>query len=209
MRGERMDMREVVANLAREHGMSVSGLELVPAGREVTFGLDGVPLQTVLQLLGDEAGLDAKVDGNAIQFSRKPDNAAVEVVRTPPPVYPADLAKQGVTGRVVLIVDVATDGSVSAVKVDRSAGDAKLDAAALEAARQWKFTPLVKNGKPVPSQVRVPIDFEMDADHDAQKGAATPAKPALRSAAIDWSSYDRMVGSMGAGWLPKRQEDQC
>lgn len=156
--------------------------------------------------LADEAGSHARPDGNEAKALQEQAISAVEVVRTPPPVYPAELAKQGVTGRVMLIVDVAIDGSVSAVKVDRSAGDERLDAAALAAARQWTFKPLVRNGEPVPSQVRVPIDFEMDKPREGTPPASTPAP---RSAAGDWSSYDRVVGSLGAGWRPARQEDRC
>ena len=78
---------------------------------------------------------------------------AVASLSTPPPAYPADLAKQSVTGRVLLIVDVAADGSVSAAKVDRSAGDERLDAAALAAATKWKFAPAMKNRRPTPMNV--------------------------------------------------------
>ena len=91
------------------------------------------------------------------------DSAAQPVAVAPlsrqPHVYPVDVLENGVNGTVVLIVDVAVDGSVSATKVDRSAGDERLDAAALEAVGQWKFKPLVKDGRPVPGKVRVPVEF--------------------------------------------------
>jgi len=159
---------------------------------------------------GEQAGTGDK--GATTVLARESGNVAVEVVRTPPPVYPADLAKQGVTGRVVLIVDVAADGSVSAVKVDRSAGEARLDAAALEAARQWQFKPLLKHGKPMASQVRVPIDFEMDdAAAPVQPARAAFIEQARKAAANDWGSYDRMVRSLSASWQPQAatQEDEC
>jgi len=156
---------------------------------------------------GNQMGMRAAI-------SREPDRSAVVVARTPPPVYPADLAKQGITGRVMLIVDVAIDGSASAVKVDRSAGDERLDAAALQAARQWTFKPLVKDGKPVPSQVRVPIDFEVDGDHDAPVKDASAARAGQAvgrvAAAADWSSYERMVRSLSASWeQPVTPNDEC
>ncbi len=214
MSGNQMGMRDVIANLAREHGMTVSGLELVPEVRKISFRLEGVPMETVLELVGDEAGLDARVNGKTIEFSRKPAGAAVEVLRAPPPAYPADLAKQGITGRVMLIVAVAADGSVSAVKVDRSAGDERLDAAALEAAKQWKFKPLVKDGRPVPSQVRVPIDFELHGGRDepAQDAHAALARQAggRLPNTPDWSNYDRMVHSLSASWeKPAAPADEC
>ena len=84
-----------------------------------------------------------------------------------PPIYPVDVQKRGETGMVVMIVDVAVDGSVSAAKIDRSAGDQRLDASALEAVKKWKFRPAMKNGKPVVSQARVPVDFRIEEQPDA------------------------------------------
>jgi TonB family protein len=139
---------------------------------------------------------------------------AVGPLSMPAPVYPVDVLEQGVNGRVVMIVDVAMDGSVSAIKVDRSAGDQRLDAAALEAVGKWKFKPLVKDGKPVPSQVRVPVEFEMDGDHavpleQARAGVAVQAAGRVANAS-DWSSYDRMVRSLSASWeTPAAPADAC
>lgn len=139
---------------------------------------------------------------------------AAASLSTPPPVYPVDVAKQGVTGRVVLIVDVAADGSVSAAKIDRSAGDDRLDQAALQAVSQWRFAPAMKDGKPVPSQVWVPIDFEMDGDHGepVKEARAALARQAAgrRPNAFGWSNYDQMVRSLAASWeTPAAPVDEC
>lgn len=139
---------------------------------------------------------------------------AVASLATPPPAYPVDVLKQGVSGTVVLIVDVAADGSVSAAKIDRSAGDERLDAAALEAVAKWKFSPAMKDGKLVPSRVRVPINFEKDGNPDApvKTARAELAKQAARSAsnANGWSSYDKMVHSLSASWeKPVAPVDNC
>ncbi|QIL19916.1 TonB family protein [Thermomonas sp. HDW16] len=191
MSGSQMSMRDVIAKLAREHGMTVSGLALVPAGKSISFGLDGVPLEAVLELLGDEAGLDARVDGKTIEFSRKPGRAMVEPSHMLPPIYPVGVLKQGVSGTVVLVVDVAEDGSVFAAKVDRSAGNESLDAAALDAVKQWKFKPAMQSGKHVVSQVRVPITFNPEDDPDA--GQAPPRPGSVKTAgAGHQGSYNRM-----------------
>ncbi len=58
---------------------------------------------------------------------------------------------------VVLWAIIGADGRVRDLRVARSAGK-KLDDAALEAARQWKFTPALKDGK----QGAVQINIEMD-----------------------------------------------
>lgn len=56
------------------------------------------------------------------------------------PTYPEAARDAKVQGTVVLDTLIATDGSVRDVKVLQSAGD-DLDAAAMDAARQWRFQP--------------------------------------------------------------------
>ena len=147
-----------------------------------------------------------------VQPAVAPAGKGVAALATPPPVYPVDVAKQGVTGRVVMVVDVAADGSVSAVKIERSAGNAQLDKAALDAVAQWKFKPMVENGKPMPSQVRVPIDFEMDGNHDEPVKEARAALARQSAARLpntpNWSSYDRMVRSFSASWDPQATPEE-
>ena len=72
----------------------------------------------------------------------------------PVPVFKADLeytvaAKtEGIEGKLKLRLTVAADGSVSDVEVLASVEPA-LDAVAVAAARQWRFTPAMRCGKPV------------------------------------------------------------
>lgn len=136
-----------------------------------------------------------------------------------PPVYPVDVAKEGVNGQVVLLFDIGADGSVIRGKVERSSGDARLDASALAAANKWKFRPEVREGKPVPSQVRVPVKFEMDpkAGTDAAMEAASIGAPksasvqrAITSTTGEFNTYERMLTSISASWQPpKPVEDDC
>jgi TonB family protein len=81
------------------------------------------------------------------------------------PRYPADALKNKEQGLVMLQIQVHADGSVG--RIDYDAGhsttqSAELIAAATEAAKQWHFTPQVRNGKPVEGYARVPIDFSLD-----------------------------------------------
>lgn len=136
----------------------------------------------------------------------------VRRIATPAPKYPKDAAAQGINGKVVLIVDVAADGSVSKAVVERATPDGVFDAAALESVKKWKFTPAMKNGKAVASKVRVPVEFRTDGDPDRGNGAvpAVPAKVAIAARAGQWSSYDTMVHSFSASWQPKPpQGDDC
>ena len=176
------NMRDVISTLARERNLAVSGLELIPAKQTVSMGLRGVPLEKVLVLIGESTGLDARLTGRKIEFSKK-----IEPVETAsgsqqgqaldesralhPPRYPADALKEGKTGVTVLVVDIDAQGIVTGMKVEHSSGDARFDAAALEAAAKWRFNPATKQGQPVASKVRVPIEFALDEPADAAAGA--------------------------------------
>jgi len=73
------------------------------------------------------------------------------------PTYPdlALMAKVG--GMVILEAVVGADGSVESVKILRSVKF--LDAAAAEAVRQWKYSPLILNGVPTPFVLTVTLNF--------------------------------------------------
>ncbi len=90
----------------------------------------------------------------------------VEIKDAPPPAYPADALGRKQDGKVVLIVDVGTDGSVTKAQVDTSNPPTVFDAAALEAVKKWKFTPAMEQGKAVPGRVQIPVTFEANAKAD-------------------------------------------
>lgn len=64
----------------------------------------------------------------------------------PPPAYPDMAAQAGVEGTVTLWVYVASDGSVSDVRLYNSSGVNSLDQAALSAAWNTRWTPAQNNG---------------------------------------------------------------
>jgi TonB family protein len=68
--------------------------------------------------------------------------------------------KPKVEGTVIVAMTVAINGEVQDVRVVRSP-DALLDQKAIEAVKQWKFSPARKNGLPVPVQVNVEINFQL------------------------------------------------
>src|SRR3546814_1945739 len=73
---------------------------------------------------------------------------------TAPPKYPADAVAARTTGKVVVIVDVAADGSVSDARVEKSEPAGVFDQVTLEAVKKWTFQPALKDGKPVAGRVR-------------------------------------------------------
>ena len=80
----------------------------------------------------------------------------------PAPAYPAAAFAQGQSGRVVLEIDVGTDGKPTAVTVVESIPMGVFDANTVAAAWKWQFAPAMDEGTPVAGKVRVPVHFNMD-----------------------------------------------
>jgi TonB family protein len=75
------------------------------------------------------------------------------------PVYP-DIAKQArVQGVVILECTISPDGRVTDVKLLR--GIPLLDQAAIEAVKQWVYTPTLLNGVPVPVIMTITVNFRL------------------------------------------------
>jgi periplasmic protein TonB len=75
------------------------------------------------------------------------------------PVYPPIARSVGVEGVVILEAIIDADGNVASVQVLRSIQ--LLDHAAVDAVRQWKYTPALLNGKAVPVIVTVTVSFSL------------------------------------------------
>lgn len=76
------------------------------------------------------------------------------------PSYPPLARSAGISGIVILEALIAEDGTVRDVKVLRSVP--LLDAPATEAVRQWRFTPTLLNGIPVPVVMTVTVAFSLN-----------------------------------------------
>jgi len=73
------------------------------------------------------------------------------VVKKIDPIYPADVKAFGIEGTVSVFMLIDVDGQVIRVKVRHSSYNSDLDRAAVEAVKQWRFTPaMTHGGKSVP-----------------------------------------------------------
>lgn|GEM_PF-2181653 len=81
--------------------------------------------------------------------------------RNLPPAYPAAARQSGHSGRVLLSVLVAVDGTAQDVQLAKSSGYPSLDEAALAAVKQWRFEPARRNGAAVKFSIDVPIRFRL------------------------------------------------
>jgi protein TonB len=84
------------------------------------------------------------------------------VIREVKPQYTADAMRAKVQGVVVVEAVVQPDGSVGNVQVVRSLDQTfGLDQEALKAAKQWRFVPGTRFGRPVPVAVFIELTFTL------------------------------------------------
>ena len=79
----------------------------------------------------------------------------------PAPNYPALSRRMGEQGKVMLRVFVEPSGMATQLEVRTSSGSQRLDAAAIDAVRRWKFAPAKQGDKFVAAWVLVPINFSL------------------------------------------------
>jgi len=95
-------------------------------------------------------------ESSAIILSSK--GAEKRLMRSVPPKYPAEARAGGADGTVVLKEIVDENGKVEGVRLVE--GDATLAAAAIQAVKQWRYRPYLRNGKALPFQTVVIVDFQ-------------------------------------------------
>jgi TonB family protein len=82
-------------------------------------------------------------------------------VRDVRPVYPAAMRDAGREGVVPLEAIIDRDGSVTSLRVVSAQVHPDFAIAAMEAVRQWQFTPTLLNGEPVEVVMNVSISFKL------------------------------------------------
>lgn len=98
--------------------------------------------------------------------SAQGDDPIVEQLRVlapPVPEYPSLSKRLEEQGTVRLYLHLLADGTVGEVRVQRSSGYARLDAAALEASKTLKFTPArTRSGKAADVWAILPVEFRLE-----------------------------------------------
>jgi outer membrane biosynthesis protein TonB len=142
----------------------------------VSWAAHALPLQA-----SKPAAPAGKVAGEA----KAPAMAEPKLVHKVDPVYPADAKTEGVQGIFLIDVMIGKDGAIRDARVAASAptserlsemkaakgpakwtpaaleGDARLAKAALEAVRQWRCEPMLKDGKPVDAEATLTVNFRL------------------------------------------------
>lgn len=77
------------------------------------------------------------------------------------PDYSESAREHNIEGTVILAVKLSAKGKVTSVKVVNSL-ESSLDKRAMNAVKHWKFAPATLDGKPVPSEFNVSVDFRLN-----------------------------------------------
>lgn len=89
-------------------------------------------------------------------------SSSADYLNNPPPPYPAQSKRLGEQGRVLVRVRIEIDGSASAAEVAASSGFQRLDLAALQTVKRWRYVPGKRAGVAEAMWFSVPIHFVLE-----------------------------------------------
>ena len=99
-------------------------------------------------------------DSSRTVFRPNEATAKPRILRRPEPAFTQEAREAGTSGRVVLLAVLAADGLVKHPLVIRTVGQG-LTESALDAAGLIKFTPAVKDGRPVSTVIQIEYNFNL------------------------------------------------
>jgi len=147
--------------------------------RSIEADLAGAPSLNEEVAGGIDGGVPGGIVGGMVGGVPEPPPPPPPVAEAPPPIriggaiqspkllhrveplYPPIAISARMQGLVILETLVDLDGNVEGVKVLRSAGSV-LDREALAAVRQWRYAPLILNGRPLRFLVTVILSFSVE-----------------------------------------------
>ena len=86
-------------------------------------------------------------------------NLDEKMIEGKPPRYPVESRRKKEQGTVLLRLLIGADGHVEQVSIAQSSGFERLDQAALQAARNWRWQPMIRDGNPVEVRGTMSIPF--------------------------------------------------
>jgi TonB family protein len=86
---------------------------------------------------------------------------AAHLISQVKPAYPEALQKQGIEGTVILRAVIGTSGQILSLS-PFSHPDTALTNSAMDAVRQWRYTPTLLNGEPVEVVTTITVGFRLD-----------------------------------------------
>jgi periplasmic protein TonB len=98
-----------------------------------------------------------------IEEKIEPPKFGVAYLNNPKPAYPPLSKRVGEEGRVLLRVLVSENGEPTEVQLEKTSGSERLDRAAIEAVRNWRFIPARKGNQALSAYVLVPVKFSLNS----------------------------------------------
>lgn len=98
---------------------------------------------------------------SAAPVADSPPRFDADYLSNPAPDYPAASRQLHEQGSVQLRVFVTADGRAGDIRVHQGSGFERLDQAAIDAVRRWRFVPARQDDGPVAAWVIVPINFTL------------------------------------------------
>jgi protein TonB len=151
---------EAPASITPETGLE--GGELTPAGIEPGFET-GMPGGVAGGILGGimTAPPPPPLPARVAPVRVGGDISTPRLIHRVDPEYPPIAVNAQIEGMVILEATVDANGAVRDTRVLRS--HSVLDEAAVDAVRQWRYEPLLLNGKPTPFVLTVTVSFSLAA----------------------------------------------
>lgn len=118
------------------------------------------PAQEVVETVPQKAAAPAVTPQPSVLPDMEPDYKAA-YLNNPRPPYPPAARRMELQGRVMLNVEVLTDGLCGRIQILKSSGHEMLDNAALQAVKKWRFVPARHAGLAVVKWCQVPIRFNL------------------------------------------------
>lgn len=89
-------------------------------------------------------------------------STSAEYLQNPAPAYPPASRRAGEQGKVIVRVLIGPDGIAKEAELRQSSGYDRLDRAAIETVRKWRYVPGKRNGVPEAMWFNVPINFILE-----------------------------------------------
>jgi len=168
---ERVDLLLKEVLMSRVRTVAHVGLTAAAIVLAVSWAASAVPLQTA------RPAPEAKIAiSDEVKAPSEP-----KLVHQVRPAYPPDAKTEGVEGVFVIDLVIGKDGAIQEAHVAASAptverlkeleakkgtpaateGDKRLAEAALAAVKQWRYAPILKDGKPVDFKATVTVNFKL------------------------------------------------
>jgi TonB family protein len=91
----------------------------------------------------------------------------------PKPLYPSMSLRLGEQGTVVLRILVKNDGSAGSVEIKSTSGFPRIDNAAIDATKFWRFNPATRDGSPIDEWYEIPIVMRISENDEEIKPVTT------------------------------------